>query len=141
MINEVKGNIFANIGSCDAICVTTNLQLRKNGSAICGAGIARVASLRWKEFEAKLGKLISNGGIGVVVVLNESGTNILSFPTKYHWKDSSSVELISKSMVELIKISDEMSWKRILLPRPGCQNGKLSWEKEVRPTLDSIVKK
>ena len=40
-MKEVKGNIFNYIGIADAICVTTNGIVKKDGSLVMGAGIAK----------------------------------------------------------------------------------------------------
>lgn len=30
-------------------------------------------------------------------------------------------------------------WRYILLPRPGCGNGSLNWERDVRPVLAPVL--
>ena len=136
-MRELKGNIFCAIGHCDAICVTTNGILRKNGDAICGRGIALTAQQTFPDFEQKLVQLIQSDGNIPHLVLASKGTAIVSFPTKYHWKDSSDMKLINKSAELLVKMANEQKWTCVLLPRPGCSNGGLQWDK-VRPVLGQV---
>ncbi|PGK52475.1 hypothetical protein CN918_32340 [Priestia megaterium] len=48
-----------------------------------------------------------------------------SFPTKYNYRDNSNLELISKSVGEIIKRANKFNMNRIYLPFPGGGKGKL----------------
>ena len=69
----------------------------------------------------------------------EDVDTVIAFHTKYHWKDKSSLNLIKKSSQQLVLVTNMMDWKNILLPRPGCSNGGLSWEKQVKPVLENYL--
>lgn len=124
---EKTANIFDDVNNLDALCITTNLALRSNGHGICGAGIAKQARDIWPEIEKSLGKIISAEQSGVSILLVDGKTSILSFPTKYHWKDKSDLDLIIQSCKELVKLTDTMHWFSVGLPRPGCSLGRLDW--------------
>ena len=67
------------------------------------------------------------------------GPYLIAFPTKYHFKDSSPLELVEESMHELYLLADIMNFSSVLLPKPGCSNGGLSWEKEVFPSIKDLL--
>jgi hypothetical protein len=52
---------------------------------------------------------------------------IISFPTKYHWKDESRLEQIDSGIKRLGSIVRENSIKSIAVPALGCTNGQLDW--------------
>jgi hypothetical protein len=139
---EVTGNVFDEIGKADALCITTNGIVRKNGWAICGAGVALAARLRWPDFEQKLGEklLYTKKNIPhfiLQVILRENITRVYSFPTKNDWRNSSDIELIKNSAKILLENADIYQWTRIAVPRPGCHNGGLNWS-DVKKELETI---
>jgi hypothetical protein len=125
----------------DARCITTNGALRANGDAIMGKGIALQTKQRYPRIETTLGRLIQKYGNRVFYI----GHGLISFPTKHHWRDhESDIELIKRSAMELVSLFKgdvpikNKSNRRILLTRPGCGSGNLSWT-EVRPILQTIL--
>ncbi len=120
--------------SADFRCITTNGSLRTNGYAVMGKGIALEARMRYHEIEAILGHVIHKYGNHV----SHLGYNIISFPTKYHWRQDSDIELIKRSAQELVTLLRNNPAKRILLTRPGCGNGNLQWE-AVKPVIQEIL--
>lgn len=143
-IKEIKGNIFDVFldGNWDAVCVTTNGIIKRNGQAVMGAGVALACVKNYPSSSKSLGdKLIENGNIVQVIIETNRGP-ILSFPTKDHWKDKSDMKLIKSSCSQLMDFVDERKLKNVLLPRPGCSNGGLIWEnvkKEIETLLDDRV--
>jgi hypothetical protein len=117
-------------------CITTNGALRMNKRAIMGAGIAQQARSRFPELEVTLGKLILKHGNHVHLL----GHNLISFPTKVHWNRNSDLDLIMRSARELVALVNTLpDAKRILMTRPGCGMGKLSWhdvKRSIEPILD-----
>jgi len=65
--------------------------------------------------------------------------HILTFPTKYHWSTPSDLQLIRRSCTQLMTHADAQGWNSVVLPRPGCGAGGLSWEDEVRPLISQIL--
>lgn len=123
---------------CDARAITTNGTLRRNGNAIMGAGVALQARnkclKRRINLEYILGNLIAQYGNHVFYI----GNNLYSFPTKLHWRDNSDINLIKRSATELVKLIDNTAYKRVLMTRPGCGNGRLDW-KDVKPAVQNIL--
>lgn len=103
--------------------ITTNGALRINGKAIMGKGVALEARKRYHDIEAILGSLIKKYGNHVFHL----GYNLISFPTKIHWKCDADIQLIKRSAQELVTLLKDNPAKRVLLTRPGCGNGNLQW--------------
>lgn len=135
-----KGDIFRffETGNYDAICITTNGIIKKNGDAVMGAGIAKTCAQKFPMAQKDLAKgLRANGNIVQVISTTVYGL-LLSFPTKHHWRDPSDIELIKESCRQLMRLIDEHELNRVLIPKPGCSNGKLDWS-EVEPIISEIL--
>ncbi|MCK5615962.1 ADP-ribose-binding protein [Candidatus Pacearchaeota archaeon] len=135
-MKEINGDIFKL--AAEAICVTTNGMIKKNQEAVMGAGIALTAKNKYPNLPLSLAIKLRIGG-NHVFHIPQDGVNIITFPTKNHWRDDSSITLIVQSCKELVALADDKGWENILLPRPGCSNGKLEWEKVkliIEPLLD-----
>jgi O-acetyl-ADP-ribose deacetylase (regulator of RNase III) len=142
---EITGDIFEQ-KDADAICVTTNGIVNNSGEIIMGAGIAKV--FRDKYSDTEFGSLASNLGImvkkhgnhvfiGCHERVDQHKIAIVSFPTKEHYNDKSTINLIVRSANELVEKTNKNKWKKVVLPRPGCGLGGLNWE-EVKPHLEEI---
>lgn len=138
-MRERRGDIWSLIGIANAICVTTNGILKPDGSLIMGAGIALQAARKFPGIDQRLGaKVKEKGNIPHTGAIKE-GTAIVSFPTKYDWKDDSSLFLILSSVKYLVKMAEKYNWAYVAMPRPGCGLGNLNWDevkKVIEPMLD-----
>jgi hypothetical protein len=136
----INGEIFSDniINFSDAICITTNGNIKKDGKNVMGAGIALLAKNRFKDIDIKLGNLIKTNGHVVQIIIIEPKP-LVSFPTKYNYWDKSSVKLIEKSLIELVNLTDKMGWKKVILPKPGCNNGGSSWSRIIKPLVEQIL--
>lgn len=148
---EIVGDLFEWGG--DAICITTNGQIRKDGACVMGRGVALQATIKWPGIERVLGRQIMEGGNKVhrltfeeggrivLCMSNESNGvhvvpwHIFSLPVKHHWRDKADIKLIERSLRELTKLTESM---RVGLPRPGCGNGGLDWN-AVRPLVHRML--
>lgn len=54
------------------------------------------------------------------------------------WACKARLDLIKKSAQELLTLANEEEWQCVILPRPGCGAGELSW-KEVKSVLEEIL--
>ena len=143
---ELQGNfdIFSlPQGSHEAICVTTNGILKMNGHAVMGKGIAKQANDRFCLSE-QLGKYLTMYGNRLFFMGNHyfNGTNqfsIITFPTKYDWREDSDINLIIKSAEQLVKTCEKFGITKCYLPPVGCGNGNLNWEHTVKPWLSQIL--
>lgn len=146
---EITGDIFQQ-HDADAICVTTNGVVKDNGCLVMGKGIAKKFALKYPQLPLSLGKCVKESGNQVHIFGTDPGLvgdpelihkypYVVSFPTKENWADPSPIELIIKSAHELVVFADLMMWIKVILPRPGCSNGGLDWESQVKPVLEPIL--
>lgn len=133
-MKEIVGNIFD--VECDAICVTTNSIVKANGELVMGAGLAKQFADRYTSLPNDLGVCVYRNGNHVYGF--QYSKTVISFPTKHHWKDPSDLVLIAQSARELVQCADDNNLQKIVLPRPGCGLGQLTWA-QVKPVLEPIL--
>jgi hypothetical protein len=136
------------LSRCDAICFTSNGVVKKDGSLVMGAGVAKVFRDRFIGLDKRAGDAVREYGNVCRCVCRLpclvcdgcilEGIDIVAFPTKHHWRDPSDIALIIKSAYELMQLVESNNWKLVALPRPGCSNGGLQWS-EVKKVLDPIL--
>jgi len=140
-MKEIKGNILDYINRVDAVCVTTNSVIKRDGTAVMGAGVAKSFALKYPMLPKALADNIKTYG-NVTNYLPTPVTQkaqILSLPTKAHWKNNSDIKLIEQSLKRLVEITDKENYKYVLLVRPGCSNGGLNWETDVKPLCKKLL--
>ena len=142
-MKEITGDLWDYWMEDDTyICITTNGIVKTNGRAVMGVGIAKQARDKVKDLDLDVGRAINKHGNHVHYL----AMSMVTFPTKNHWQEKSSIELIKRSCEELMIMLDslqtdpeEFDVERIILPRPGCNNGGLDWESEVKPAIENIL--
>lgn len=134
-MREDVGNLWTY--PADAIIITTNGFVKKNGEAVMGRGCALEASQRFPWLPEELGRRINRyGNIPFGFFYDEN--SLLTMPVKHNWWEKADIELIKKSAAHLNLMTDLYQFKNIVMPQPGCGNGQLSWQK-VKPILDNIL--
>lgn len=121
----IKTDIFKY--PCDAVCITTNGEIKKNGRAVMGAGVARSFRDRIKNIDLVLADSLKQHGNKCRIFYKIGKVSIIAFPTKILWQDHSDINLIRKSAKELKQIIIDHNLNMVLLPKPGCSNGGLIW--------------
>lgn len=136
-----NGNIFALPQNGEAVCVTTNGIVKPNGHAVMGAGIA-LESNKLFHLSKKLGGYLNKYGNRVFNMGRFSNGSqcltVITFPTKYDWRDNSDIELIHQSAIQLVELCNKFGITKCYLPPPGCGCGKLDWN-TVKNCLSSIL--
>jgi hypothetical protein len=127
---EIQGNLWKHYGTA-IIAVTTNGLVSKNGKAVLGNGCARQAGERFPELARTLGTLLVEQGNHVMYL----GNGIVNFPVEHTPFENPDLRLIERSTQELVALTEAMGWEKVVVPRPGCGGGGLSW-KEVKPVLE-----
>lgn len=159
-MREAFGDLFDMEG--DALCITTNGFVKRNGECVMGRGIAKAIQEFYPNIPKDLGKLIKSKGNHVHLIYEEDETDILSFPVKpiskictshndyvshmkfnigdtiAGWACKADIDIIKQSAYELVTLTDKMGYNTVLLPRAGCGAGELSWQ-DVKPILDNIL--
>lgn len=152
----------------NAVCITTNGFTKKNGSPVLGLGCALEAATKYPWFPEALGISLKMHGLRVqafknlqynmpytlvsfpvkpaYVIANNMSTNIVSHKRWNYgtgakapgWAAVADIDLIVKSCGELMGLIDEKRWNVVLLARPGCAKGELSW-KDVKDVIQPIL--
>ena len=131
MIRQDKDDIWEWYKKGYIVVVPTISGLRSDGKATMGRGIALQATKGFGKIDNALGNLIRKHGNQVFYFEKQ---RLIMFPTKNHWKEDATLELIEKSCQQLKKLIDFKKLK-IVMPRVGCGFGKLKW-KEVLPIIN-----
>lgn len=136
-----RGNIWTY--PAEVVLITTNGIVKSNGECVMGRGCAREArdyfpgiSLKLAEYLAQYGNRPFNLGHWNTTPSGQKW--VWTFPTKHDWRDNSDLELIATSARHLVQMADKFEVSTIVLPRPGCANGKLSWS-VVQPIITDIL--
>jgi len=146
---EAVGNLWDEPADCRV--VTINGIVKKDGTNVMGRGTALQAKNKFPGIDAYIGYIIQQRGNKFMVV----GPSFLSgflggamgdeplvdyylgfLPVKHHWKEKADITLINSSIDTMLHYAKMFKFSRIVLPRPGCGNGKLDWETEVKPLLE-----
>lgn len=146
MIEVIKLDIFKDYHA-DAICVTTNSVVKKNGELVMGKGVAKTFAKLMPQLPLYFGELIEHYG-NIPFMYNYAKYKyegvpyhkaVISFPTKEHFANRSILPLILNSMEKLNVIVDNYLLKRVLLPLPGVDNGGLNRGKVLEALSDVYI--
>lgn len=135
----MTGDIWQLASDLDGwVVVPTNTQVRKDGAAVMGKGMAKDASDKFSGLSESLGRHIQRFGDTIYV-----SRPIICLPTKRDWRHPSRMEYIEKGCREIVELSRILNsvqhTQPILLPKLGCGLGGLNWERQVRPVVDAIL--
>jgi hypothetical protein len=126
---EVSGDIWGYPATA-VIAITTNGSLTRDGRAVLGRGCARQAAERFPGLQQRLGSLMTLNGNHVQLIR----PGLVSFPVEESAWSLPDLQLIARSAEELRSLADRKGWEQIIVPRPGCGGGGLSW-RDVAPLL------
>lgn len=141
-MKELRANILNPqiLNQADAICFTSNGVVKNNGAGVMGAGVAKSFRDAIPGLDHLLGaSLRVQGNRTALLRRAQNGfPAIIALPTKHHWKDPSSIQLIENSVAQLADICDNENFQKVFLVRPGCANGGLLW-KDVKPVIEPYL--
>lgn len=140
-MQEVEGDMW--MYPARIRCVTTNGDVNRYGQAVMGRGVALQASKRWPHLRKTFADLLKIEGNHVMSLGSfEFGGGFIdlwSFPVKHHWYEVADLKLIERSAREAMNYAIRVNYTDpIVLPRPGCGNGQLSWA-DVKPVIENIL--
>jgi len=132
MISEGHGNLLT--ADADALVNTVNTV------GVMGKGIAlqfrRAYPDMFKAYTAavKAGE-VAVGRMHVWPTGLLSGPRyVINFPTKEHWRGSSTLDFVETGLVDLVRVIRELEIKSVAVPPLGCGNGGLAWQ-DVEPLI------
>lgn len=129
-MREVVGDLWTWHGLGAVVAVTTGGAVDRHGCAQMPRGCARQARERFPSLAWTLGGLLRQHGNHVF----DLGHRVVSFPVENSPFEVPDLQLIRQSCRELVALADYKGWAEIIVPRPGCGGGGLSWT-DVRPIL------
>lgn len=135
---EITGDLWEHPAQVRAI--TTNGTVKKDGTAVMGAGCAKEAKERFPGIDKALGSLLAqHGNRCFKIVAGEPPTTLLTFPVKHNWKEKADPQLICDSCMQAFDMATKFGWTDIVIPRPGCGNGGLDYEAEVKEIVSVLL--
>lgn len=129
VVKEICGDMWAFHGQA-ILAITTGGLVSRDGRCAMPRGCARQANQRFADLDWQLGQKIITGGNHVYAL--EPG--LVSFPVEHSPYEFPSLTLIDRSCRELVALADQHGWQNIIVPRPGCGSGGLSWH-DVQPIV------
>ncbi|CAM3282626.1 macro domain-containing protein [Stackebrandtia soli] len=111
-----------------------------NTAGVMGKGIALQFKRRYPEMFTAYRAAASKGDIvlgrmHVWPTRRTSGPRyVVNFPTKGHWRATSTLPDIEAGLVALVEAVEELDIRSIAVPALGCGNGGLEWD-EVEPVI------
>ena len=135
VMREDIGNLWTY--PADAIVITTNGFVKKNGCCVMGRGSAREAAEREPWLPFWLGIAIKQDGN---VPFYFPAISVWTLPVKHNWWEKADLSLIESSAKDLVRQIEYVTpnFESYVMGHPGCGNGQLNWE-DVKPVLDEIL--
>lgn len=138
-MKDLKTNYWDIAEKYEGLVCTINTVVKNNGSLVMGAGIAKDFNFTFEFLDEDWGQKTTsyhNNGFSSSVLMTKWQDNyskfddkwLIGLPTKYHYKDKSSIELIVKSCRQLVVVCNALGLNKILMTRPGCGCSGLNWE-------------
>lgn len=128
---------------CDARVITTNGDINAKGELVMGRGCALQAKQRYPWLPKILAhEVIQYGNQPYVIALDNTWTQldvpIITMPVKHHWHERADLDLIVTSAKRIVTWVDTLEYRKVVMPRPGCGNGRLTWD-VVKPLLAELL--
>lgn len=138
----VTGNMWDVFHDTEWFLITTNPIINKQGLAVMGRGIAKEAADRFPRLRLEFAEQLCQRKLresNVFTIGRYDGTRVGCFMVKNHWKERARLDIIEKSVQDLLStlatITDIRGYSpRVDLNFPGVGNGGLDKE-DVRPLL------
>ena len=115
------------------VVVPTNTVRQADGTAVMGAGLAKQAADRFPGLAARYGLLLAQNEPRAAF----PNWRIVTVPTKHHWRDPSTVDLVEHAVTWLTTWAERTHPTRVAVPALGCGLGGLPWA-TVAPILRQL---
>lgn len=132
MITLKSGSIFTSHAQCIVNPV--------NCVGVMGKGLALEFKRRYPDMFSRYHVLCNKGDISVGKIAfwkSKTGTDpiICLFPTKNHWRERSTVDIIEQGLRQYVKYAPNMNITSAAFPKIGCGLGGLNFELQVAPLM------
>lgn len=117
--------------------VPTNLDVRRDGTAVMGSGVARQAAERFPGLSARYGTFLKGRGSGLFC---DQESRVICLPTKIHWRQPSDRDFVVRGLRLLRTFAIFHPDDNIRLPMLGAGLGRLP-AGEVRQLIQAWVGK
>ena len=77
--------------------------------------------------------------IGDLWLYKASDKWVLNFPTKQHWREKSTLEIIETGLQKFVTIYDQETITSIAFPKLGSGLGGLDWDTQIRPLMEQYL--
>lgn len=146
---------YPKLGNPDAVCIPVNGYTRSDGCNVMGRGIAEQTARIFPKMPRLLGSAIRNGGNNVHCfgpLRADFPFLLATFPVKPSkdafnghnvvghmahrfkvgetipgWACKAQLSIIKRSCKQLVTMTDEKAWTKVVVPRVGCGAGELLW--------------
>jgi len=121
------GDIWTSLENTDWLVITTNSYVKKDGTLVMGAGIAKQAAIKYPIIKKIFGDDITRscGHLGEYNILYWK--KIIALQTKVHYIDKSDIELIKVSINRLqLFVNKYPSRSMVNMVFPGVGYGQLN---------------
>lgn len=113
-----------------------------NCVGVMGKGLAHAFKQREPDMFKAYKRVCDRGALipGTLWLWRGSGSWVLNFPTKLHWRNPSRIDWIEQGLEKFVGAYTEQGIAEVSFPRLGCGNGNLEWD-DVRPVMEHYLSK
>lgn len=130
MISYKTGSIFDSTAQCIVNPV--------NCVGIMGKGLALEFKHRYPKMLLPYRTHCKNGDLrpGVVQFWADGGPLICLFPTKFHFREKSTVQMVNDGLKSFTGVAPILKISSVAFPKLGCGLGGLDWVHQIRPLME-----
>lgn len=112
-----------------------------NTVGVMGKGIAYDFKLCFPDMFERYSTLCQDGAfnMGQLMLYKTAHKWVLNFPTKRHWRSTSRLEDIEVGLQNFVATYAERGITSVSFPQLGTGAGRLDWERQVRPLMESYL--
>ncbi len=135
ILTEQPGDILT--AGCDTVLCTINVvgAMGKGVAEACKKEVRGLFSYYQSHYSRRpdeTNQAQRDWLVKRVTLFRSKPFNVLLFPTKQHWADPSRIEWIDHNLGIVAKYYQEMAIGSLAMPPPGCGNGGLDYERDVK---------
>jgi len=131
LIQLITGDLWEQHQQGHVIAVTRGGLVGKGGPCAMPSGTAKQAAQKFPHLPYILGDQIKKFGIHVF----DLGNRIVSFRVENRPFENPDLSIIDRTCKELVALTTYKGWQHVVVPRPGCGQGRLQWN-DVQPILE-----